>query len=65
MQQYECENCGYDMTGIQNANVADGLSFAPYEGYYGDNSLPLSLTATASNSMTCRNCGNVGNWIKK
>ncbi|OON98942.1 MAG: hypothetical protein ATN35_02740 [Epulopiscium sp. Nele67-Bin004] len=60
MQNYECENCGYDMTGINKFDtVRNTLQTDEAEGEF-----PVSLMSNAINSVPCRSCGQVGKWIK-
>lgn len=65
MYQYECGNCGYDMTGIER--VTNTMSVAPYGGFV--DMMPMMMmggfyNSTANNTVTCPNCGKSGYWIK-
>lgn len=66
MHQFECRNCGYDMTGIEK--FTNTLSAAALYSGYGQ-SLPLSMdgiyeNCIGSSTITCPNCGKTGQWIK-
>ncbi len=64
MTHYECENCGYDMTGIEKfASTLNTLGYMPYDGYIGSE-FPMALMSTATNTVRCPSCGNVGDWVK-
>lgn len=64
MQQFECSNCGYDMTGIERfSNTIDMLVYPGLSGF-----MPMGVTGLydngSSNTIACPNCGKVGSFIK-
>lgn len=64
MHQYECGNCGYDMTGIERfTNTVDVF---PYAGMTDMTSMFMGgfYNSLSSNTVTCPNCGKSGYWIK-
>lgn len=64
MYQYECGNCGYDMTGIER--FTNTIDLAPFGGF--GEMMPMMFggfyNSTINNSVTCPNCGKSGHWIK-
>ncbi|OON95201.1 MAG: hypothetical protein ATN36_08895 [Epulopiscium sp. Nele67-Bin005] len=66
MQQYECSNCGYDITGIESQRDDVGLNMAlvnNVDSYLGDLIIPFAC-APVTNSISCPNCGQIGSWLK-
>lgn len=63
MYQYQCGQCGYDMTGIESfSNNIDFLGYCGYGSVY-----PCTggfFNGNMSNSIRCPHCGKVGHWIK-
>ncbi|OOB76976.1 MAG: hypothetical protein BEN19_03100 [Epulopiscium sp. Nuni2H_MBin003] len=63
MSQYECENCGYDVTGIESfAN--NNFGYISYDQYLQE-AFPSTFLSATTNSIACPNCGQIGKWIKE
>lgn len=64
MHQFECRNCGYDMTGIEKfSNNIDMGSYSGF-GYMMPTFMSGFYDTHISNTVTCPNCGKSGQWIK-
>ncbi|MEF9960547.1 MAG: hypothetical protein RR448_06735 [Niameybacter sp.] len=63
MEQFQCQNCGYDMTGIEKYTAAMNSTF-----YSGVDTTFMDVAglynSQINNSVRCPNCGQVGQWIR-
>lgn len=64
MEQFQCQTCGYDMTGIEryaapmNTTFYPGVdtSFVDVVGFY---------NSQLNNSVRCPSCGQIGQWTRR
>ena len=63
MRQFECTNCGYDMTGIEHLTNTMNSTFYPgVDNTFMD--VVGLYNSQFNNSVRCPNCGQVGRWVK-